>query len=132
MSRRVYTPEKLHALKNESVRHPRAPAHFRGSASIVFVQIHPGIESGDLVVAVKHLRVDSLSKERTAEAQFSCLAIAGVIHLGIDVSVESIFACVCPFHVVGGWSATKRILTNDFKLLKPYFHGITILTGAPS
>ena len=36
------------------------------------------------------------------------------------------------FHVVGGSLATKRILTIDLMLLKPYFHGSVMRTGAPS
>ena len=36
------------------------------------------------------------------------------------------------FHVLGGIFSTSRIFTMDLMLLKPYFHGRTMRTGAPS
>src|SRR5215472_14965833 len=36
------------------------------------------------------------------------------------------------FHVVGGCFSTNLIFTIDLMLLKPYFHGTTNRTGAPS
>ena len=36
------------------------------------------------------------------------------------------------FQVEGGWSFTNFMRTIDLMLLKPYFQGITMRTGAPS
>ena len=36
------------------------------------------------------------------------------------------------FQVVGGMPPASLILTIDLMLLKPYFHGTTSRTGAPS
>ena len=70
------------------------------SASVVFLQIHAGVEAGDLIlITVEH---ESLATENLAEAAFIGLALARMIDVGIHVRIKTVFWELARFQVVGG------------------------------
>src|SRR5205807_715516 len=95
----------------------------------VLLQVHPGIEMGHLVsIAIKQ---QGLALREFPKAAFTRLAPAWVWHVWIHVRIEAVLAGAAAIQVVTGCSSTKRILTMDLTLLKPYFHGTTSRSGAP-
>jgi hypothetical protein len=75
--------------------------HFRGRSmvvrarSIVFFEVHTGVEAGYLIaVAVEHLGRDAAGEEAGVEAALVGLGPAGVVVVGIDVGVEAVLASV--------------------------------------
>src|SRR3974390_2805044 len=58
-------------------------------ASMVFLQVHAGVEAGNLVfITIEHER---FAHEDFAKAAFAGLAPARMIHVGIHVGVKAIF-----------------------------------------
>jgi hypothetical protein len=98
----------------------------------VFLEIHAAVETGDLVsIAVEHERGLALVEERSADAALGLLAPAWMVDIGVYVGIKTVLGAMS-FQAVGGWSAVKCIFTIDLADLKPYFHGTTMRTGAPS
>ena len=54
-----------------------------------------------------------------------------MVDVGVDVGIEAVFGGPARIQLVSGCFSTKRILTSDLPLLKPYFQGTTTRTGAP-
>ena len=99
--------------------------------SVIFLQAHAGVETGDLIaVAIEHLRGRDL--EVAWQADFPGLAPAWIVHMRTHVEVEAIFMRVREVPGCGRLIFTNLILTIDLMLLNPYFHGITMRTGALS
>ena len=96
---------------------------------VILLQIHSTVKIRDLfTVAVEH---QGLAPEEFTDAPLRRLAPARVIDFRIHIGVKTVFLRRMRFHAVGGCFSTKRILTMDLMLLKPYFHGTTKRIGAP-
>ena len=66
--------------------------HASNSASVIFLQVHAGVEAGDLVlITVEH---EGVALEDFAEAAFFGLAPARMIDVGIHVGIEAVLVRV--------------------------------------
>src|SRR4030095_4677643 len=77
----------LTSLRNRnpqsSIRNPQSAIR----NSVVFLQIHPGVERRDLIVAVEHQR---LALEELANPPLARLRPTRMVHFGIHVRVETV------------------------------------------
>ena len=88
--------------------------------SVVFFQVHAVVKAGDLIVAVKH---KSFTAEEFPETALSGLAPTGMIDVGIDVGIETVFARSVHIPSGGGLTFNELYFDDGFDALKAVFPG---------